>query len=55
MGYESTAYYKIVNDWLVREEFSNREVEEGNDYIVGDTEIIFKKTSDKSLIKNYKD
>ena len=55
MGYESTTYYRIINDWLVRNEFSNREVDKDNDYISGDIEITFKKTTDNSLIKNYKE
>ena len=56
MGYEETIYYRITNDWLVREESSSREIdsESGEDYISGDTAIEFKKISDKSLFKNYK-
>ena len=57
MGYEETTYYRLTNDWLVREEFSSREIDEksGEDYISGDVKIEFKKVSDKSLLKNYKD
>ena len=51
MGYESTAYYKLENNWIVRTEFASRET---NDYMTGDQEIIFKPCSDTSLIDNYK-
>lgn len=56
MGYEVTTYYKLVNDWIYRDEFSERKLDDKNknDYATGDIEIEFKKTSDKSLIKNYK-
>ena len=50
MGYESTAYYKLENDWLIRTEFSSKETE---DYMTGDHEIQFKSCNDTSLIDNY--
>ena len=36
MGYESTTYYKLENDWLIRTDFSSKETE---DYMKGDSEI----------------
>ena len=56
MGYEVTTYYKLVNDWIYRDEFSEKKLDNKNknDYATGDQQIEFKKTSDKSLIKNYK-
>ena len=50
MGYESTTYYKLENDWLVRTEFSSKETE---DYTKGDNEIKFIPCTDTSLIDNY--
>ena len=50
MGYESTTYYKLENDWLVRTEFSSKETE---DYTKGDNEIKFSPCTDTSLIDNY--
>lgn len=50
MGYESIAYFKLQNDWLVRTDFSSKET---NDYTLGDTEIQFISCNDTSLIDNY--
>ncbi len=50
MGYESIAYFKLQNDWLVRTDFSSKET---NDYMLGDTEIQFISCDDTSLIDNY--
>ena len=50
MGYESTTYYKLENDWLIRTDFSSKETE---DYMKGDSEIQFKLCNDTSLIDNY--
>ena len=50
MGYESTAYFKLENDWLIRTDFSSKETE---DYMTGDNEIQFKPCSDTSLIDNF--
>ena len=50
MGYESTTYYKLENDWLVRTDFSSKETE---DYMTGDNEIKFSSCNDTSLIDNY--
>ena len=50
MGYESIAYFKLQNDWLVRTDFSSKET---NDYMLGDTEIQFMSCNDTSLIDNY--
>ena len=50
MGYESIAYFKLQNDWLVRTDFSSKET---NDYMLGDTEIQFMSCDDTSLIDNY--
>lgn len=50
MGYESTTYYKLENDWLIRTDFSSKETE---DYMKGDSEIQFKSCNDTSLIDNY--
>lgn len=50
MGYESTTYFKLENDWLIRTEFSSKETD---NYMSGDTEIQFKPCSDTSLIDNF--
>ena len=51
MGYETTTYYKLENDWLIRTEFSSRKTD---NYKSGDVEINFKPCSDTSLIDNFK-
>ncbi len=50
MGYESTTYFKLEDDWLIRTEFSSRETE---NYIKGDKEIKFVDCSDTSLIDKF--
>lgn len=50
MGYETTTYFKLENDWLIRTDFSSKET---NEYISGDNEIEFKPCTDTSLIENY--
>ena len=50
MGYESTIYFKLENDWLIRTDFSSKET---NNYMSGDKEIQFKPCNDTSLIDNF--
>ena len=50
MGYETTARFKLSNDWLVRTDFSSRKTTE---YITGDNEIEFISCSDTTLIDNF--
>lgn len=54
MGYESSSHYKLENDWLVKTDFSSRQIGDGEDYAKGDSEIVFKPLSDTSLFDNYK-
>ena len=50
MGYESTTYFILENDWLIRTDFSSKETD---NYMTGDKEIQFKPCTDTSLIDNY--
>ena len=50
-GYETVSTYKLVSDWLVRDNTFSRETSE---YTTGDEEIIFKPCSDLSLLEQYK-
>lgn len=50
MGYESTAYFKLENDWLIRTDFASKQTD---NYMSGDNEIQFKPCTDTSLIDNF--
>lgn len=50
MGYESTTYFKLENDWLIRTDFSFKQTD---NYMSGDKEIQFKPCTDTSLIDNF--
>lgn len=49
-GYETVSSYRLVSDWLVRDNTSSKEVTE---YTTGDEEITFKPCSDLSLLDQY--
>ena len=51
MGYEVVSSYVLENDWLVRKNYSAKEVSE---YTIGDKEITFKPCTDMSLLDDYK-
>lgn len=51
MGYETTSYYRLENDWLIRTSTQSKETQE---YMIGDNEIIFKPCTDTSLLDDYK-
>lgn len=51
MGYEIVSSYTLVNDWIVRKNYTTKEVEE---YMTGDQEITFKPCTDMSLLDEYK-
>ncbi len=55
MGNEVSTSYTLANAWLIRTDSSSREVKKDEEYTKGDVAIEFKKATDKSLIKNYKD
>lgn len=50
MGYESTTYFKLENDWLIRTDFASKQTD---NYMSGDNEIQFKPCTDTSLIDNF--
>ncbi|MDO4962772.1 MAG: hypothetical protein Q4E75_01550 [bacterium] len=50
MGYESTTYFKLENDWLIRTDFASKQTD---NYMSGDNAIQFKPCTDTSLIDNF--
>ncbi len=51
MGYEITSSYRLENDWIVRKNYTTKQVEE---YMTGDKEITFMPCTDTSLLDEYK-